>query len=67
MFPPFQVAGEYTWLDANTLELVLRYIESPHTETLLCRFEGDKLTVNVIRSFNNNGPGAVVTLTGTRQ
>ena len=65
--PTFQVAGEYTWLDANTLELVLRYIESPHTETLLCRFEGDKLTVNVIRSFNNNGPGAVVTLTGTRQ
>ena len=65
--PPFKVAGEYSWLDANTLELVLRYIESPHTETLLCRFEGDKLTVEVKRSFNNTGPGAVVTLTGTRQ
>ena len=25
--PPFKIAGDYTWLDANTLQLVLRFIE----------------------------------------
>jgi len=43
--PPSKVAGSYGWKDDNTLELVLRYIESPHTETTTCRFEGNKLSV----------------------
>src|SRR5206468_7337971 len=38
--PPFKIAGDYTWKDENTLELVLRYIESPHTETMLCHLNG---------------------------
>ncbi|HEU4901755.1 MAG TPA: hypothetical protein VFT06_03160, partial [Flavisolibacter sp.] len=59
--------GEYTWLDAGTLELVLRYIESPHTETFLCRFEGNAVSVDVKRSFNSNAPDAVVTLKGAVQ
>lgn len=65
--PPFKVTGEYTWLDAGTLELVLRYIESPHTETFLCRFEGNAVSVDVKRSFNSNAPDAVVTLKGAVQ
>jgi CubicO group peptidase (beta-lactamase class C family) len=65
--PPFKVAGEYTWLDANTLELVLRYIESPHTETLVCHFDGNKITVDVKRSFNYNAPGSTITLKGAMQ
>jgi CubicO group peptidase (beta-lactamase class C family) len=63
--PPFKVAGEYTWLDAATLELVLRYIESPHTETWLFRFDGTKFLVDMKRSFNSNLPGATVTLSGS--
>lgn len=43
--PPSQVAGCFAWKDRNTLELVLRYIESPHTETITCRFEGNKVSV----------------------
>jgi CubicO group peptidase (beta-lactamase class C family) len=62
--PAFKVAAEYTWLDTNTLELVLRYIESPHTQTLICHFAGDNLTVDMKRSFAINAPGAVVTLKG---
>lgn len=65
--PPFKVAGEYTWLDQNTLELVLRYIESPHTETLVCHFNGKDISVDVKRSFSSTAPGAVVTLKGNIQ
>lgn len=65
--PPFKVAAEYTWIDANTLELVLRYIESPHTQTMLCHFSGGDITVDLKRSFNTNAPGAVVTVKGKVQ
>ena len=33
--PPLKINGAYTWKDENTLELTLRYIESPHTEKIL--------------------------------
>lgn len=46
---PFKVAGSYTWLDDNSIELTLRYIESPHTETITCVFLNNKVGV----SFNN--------------
>lgn len=65
--PPFKVAAEYTWIDSNTLELVLRYIESPHTQTMLCRFSNDNIEVDVKRSFNTDAPNAVVTLKGKAQ
>jgi hypothetical protein len=40
----------------NTLELVLRYIESPHTETIDCKFDKDKISVGMHFS---NMPGNV--------
>lgn len=46
---PFKVAGSYTWLDNNSIELTLRYIESPHTEIITCVFLGNKVGV----SFKN--------------
>jgi CubicO group peptidase (beta-lactamase class C family) len=46
---PFKVAGSFTWLDSNTAELTLRYIESPHTETITCVFLDNKVGV----SFKN--------------
>lgn len=48
---PYKVAGAYTWLDDSTLELTLRYIESPHTETLICRFIGDNVVIESRHSF----------------
>ncbi len=50
MIYPTKVAGAYTWKDANTLQLVLRYIESPHTETFTCHLTGDKVTVEETKS-----------------
>jgi CubicO group peptidase (beta-lactamase class C family) len=52
MIYPAKIAAAYTWKDASTLELVLRYIESPHTETFTCHFDGDKLNMEVAKSFD---------------
>jgi CubicO group peptidase (beta-lactamase class C family) len=62
---PFQVAGSYHWKDENTLELVLRYIESPHTETMVCHFDGDNVRIEDSYSFDYGK--APVILTGSAQ
>src|SRR5258706_5460571 len=49
---PAKITGSYTWKDANTLELILRYIESPHTEIFTCHFQGNKLTMEAAKSFD---------------
>lgn len=48
---PYKVEGSYDWPDASTLVLKLRYIESPHTETITCHFNGGQLTATVENSF----------------
>jgi len=50
--PSSKVVGTYGWLEDNTLQLQLRYIESPHTETYNCKFNGDKITVEYAESQN---------------
>lgn len=52
MIYPAKINGSYTWKNANTLELVLRYIESPHSETFTCNFNDNKLKIEVAKSFN---------------
>ncbi len=39
--------GSWGWIDERTVELVLRYIESPHAETIRCRFDGTGVTVTI--------------------
>ncbi len=51
---PFKVAAAYTWKDADTLELVMHYVETPHAETMICHFQGDNLTVEIINSKANS-------------
>lgn len=51
---PFKIAGAYTWLDDSTLELTLRYIESPHTETFICRFEENSVQIESRNSLNSD-------------
>jgi hypothetical protein len=50
--PPLKVAGSYSWKNENTLELILRYIESPHSERFVCRFEQNKISVDMSNSFD---------------
>jgi hypothetical protein len=50
--PIFQVAGSYSWKDDHTLELIIRYIESPHMQTILCHFNGNEMMAEVHNSFD---------------
>jgi Beta-lactamase len=48
---PHKIAGSYYWKDDQTLVLTLRYIETPHTETTICHFDGNKVTVDIENSW----------------
>jgi len=48
---PAKVTGSYSWKDPQTLQLVLRYIESPHAETYTCHFDGNKLMMDLEKSL----------------
>lgn len=63
--PAFPIAGAYQWVDDHTLKLVLRYIESPHTETMICHADGTKLSIEDQNSYQY-GKGAI-SITGTEQ
>jgi len=50
--PPFKIAGNYQWKNDSILELKLRYIESPHSELMVCTFNKDNISIDVSRSFD---------------
>jgi hypothetical protein len=62
--PPPKIAGAYRWRDENTLELTLRYIESPHTETIVCRFMDKNIAIDISNSFDNNPANKPATIKG---
>ncbi|CAN5702326.1 hypothetical protein BH10BAC2_BH10BAC2_15290 [soil metagenome] len=53
--PAFKIDGAYTWKNEHTLELTLRYIESPHTEKMICHFDGDNISVDIENSYDYGG------------
>jgi CubicO group peptidase (beta-lactamase class C family) len=52
---PFKISGSYAWIDENSIELQLRYIESPHTEIIRIKFEGEKAIITFVNSFEGEG------------
>jgi hypothetical protein len=52
LLSPYKVASSFYWKDDQTLVMVMRYIESPHTEITTCHFDGAKVTVDIERSFD---------------
>ncbi len=62
--PPSQIAGSYRWKGPATLQMQLRYIDSPHTEIMTFYFDGDKISVDMLDSFKT--PDKKITLTGNR-
>lgn len=62
---PFKIAGDYDWLSDKKLELVLRYIESPHTEKLRCKFTGNDIEIEIENSFKTNFEPPITILKGT--
>ena len=49
---PFKVAGNYTWKNEKTLELVLRYIESPNDEKFVFTFQEPDVSIEHSTNFN---------------
>jgi hypothetical protein len=60
MIYPAKIMAAYSWKDANTLELTVRYIESPHTETYLCHFHDNSLIIEASRSLDYGKNNAVI-------
>ena len=48
---PCKVAAGGAWRDENTLELVWRFYETPHSINVTCRFDGDKVKVEFLNSI----------------
>ncbi|HVM88266.1 MAG TPA: serine hydrolase [Puia sp.] len=60
MLYPAKVEGSYSWKDRQTLQLMLRYIESPHSETFTCVFDGNKLSMQIAKSLDFGGKQVTV-------
>ena len=48
---PHKTTGCGAWTDDNTLELMVRYYETPHHDSLTCRFEGDRVQLTFLNSI----------------
>jgi hypothetical protein len=47
----YQVAGSCAWKDDNTLEMIWRYNETPHHDTVTCQFDGDSVKISFLSSM----------------
>lgn len=52
----FKVAAHATWTDPQTLLITMRYYETPHSDTLTFRFEGDVITLTLRDSITAMNP-----------
>ncbi|HEY5911315.1 MAG TPA: serine hydrolase, partial [Verrucomicrobiae bacterium] len=55
--PVSKVAASGTWKDANTFEMTWRYYETPHHDTVTCRFAGETIRVEFMDSMTQMSPG----------
>jgi len=55
VLPTSLVAGSYTWTDPHTLQLVLRYIETPHHEIFRIGFNEQGITMEYRTSLSPPG------------
>ena len=56
--PPAKVAASYSWKDSVTLEIICRYIESPHKEVITCHFNKQAVTLDFHGSLTAMAPQA---------
>ncbi len=51
---PYQIAGSAAWIDDSTWQMLWRYIETPHSDQITCRFEEDtrKITISFLNSIS---------------
>ena len=46
-----KIAASGTWRDDQTFEMIWRFIETPHHDTVTCRFDGDEIKVEITNSI----------------
>lgn len=56
--PLSKIAASATWTDDNTLVMTWRYYETPHRDTVTCKFEGDAVTITFLNSITAMNPKA---------
>jgi CubicO group peptidase (beta-lactamase class C family) len=54
--PMSKVAASGTWRDADTFEMTWQFYETPHHDTVTCRFAGDELQLNFLSSVTQKAP-----------
>ena len=51
-----KVAASGAWTDQNTFQMVLRYYETPHHDTVTCRFDEEKVQITFMNSMAQMSP-----------
>jgi CubicO group peptidase (beta-lactamase class C family) len=51
-----KLAASSAWTDQNTFQMVLRYYETPHHDTVTCRFEEGKVQISFMNSMAQMSP-----------
>ncbi|MCE7043343.1 serine hydrolase [Dyadobacter sp. CY312] len=46
-----RIAAAGTWVDDNTFEMIWRFTETAHYDTVVCKFDGDNINVRFERSL----------------
>lgn len=55
---PSRVAASGAWKEESAFEMVLRYYETPHHDTVTCRFAGDGVTITFMNSIAAMNPAS---------
>ena len=53
-----KIAGSAGWEDDNTLVMTWRYYETPHSDRVTCKFEGDSVKISFLSSLTAMNPKA---------
>jgi CubicO group peptidase (beta-lactamase class C family) len=54
--PVSKVMASGTWKDANTFVMTWHFYETPHHDTVTCRFDGDKVIIEFLNSVTEYMP-----------
>jgi len=55
--PVSKVLATGTWKDENTFQMTWQFYQTPHHDTVTCRFEGDKVKVEFLSSVSEKNAG----------
>ncbi|MCL6452260.1 MAG: beta-lactamase family protein [Alicyclobacillus sp.] len=64
---PLRIAACGAWRDPTTFEMKWQYVETPHSDTVTCRFTGDEVAVTALRRLVPGSRPVLCDLTGRRQ